>query len=73
MYSMTKMVSVTQYVHVIMFKKFNIYELDYKRIYFVASAVRLLDRLRPHTLLIGCDFIDSVASRVVRTHCDGSR
>ncbi len=71
MYSMTKMVSVTQYVHVIMFKRFHIYELDYKRIHFVASAVRLSDS--PHTFLIGCDLIDSVASRVVRTYCDGSR
>ncbi len=35
---MTKMLSVTQYVHLMMLKRFNIYELNYKR--FVASAVR---------------------------------
>ncbi len=35
---MTKMLSVTQYVHLMMLKNFNIYELDYKRIHFVASA-----------------------------------
>ncbi len=41
-YSMTKMVSVTQYVLLIMLKGFNIYELDYKHrpTHFVARAVR---------------------------------
>ncbi len=38
-YSMTKMVSVTQYVLLIMLKRFNIYELDYKHTHFVARAV----------------------------------
>ncbi len=37
---MTKMVSDTQYVHFMMLKRFNIYELDYKRIHFVVNAVR---------------------------------
>ncbi len=54
-YSMTKMVSVTQYVHLIMLKRFNIYELDNKRIHFVVRAVRFPERARPHTLLIDCD------------------
>ncbi len=53
-YFITKMVSVTQYVHLMMLKRFNIYELDYKLVHFVASAVRF-QRARPHTLLIGCD------------------
>ncbi len=40
-YSMTKMVSVTQYVLLIMLKWFNISELDYVLLQFVVSAVRL--------------------------------
>ncbi len=39
-YSMTKMVSVTQYVLLIMLKRFNIYELDYKHTHFFAIPVR---------------------------------
>ncbi len=38
-FSITKMVSVTKYVHLMMLKMLNIYELDYKLIQFVASAV----------------------------------
>ncbi len=51
---MTQMVSVTQYVHLMMLKRFDIYELDYKLINFVAV---LPDRARPHTILIGCDIL----------------
>ncbi len=39
-HSMTKIVSVTQYVFLIILKCFNIYELDYALISFVGSAVR---------------------------------
>ncbi len=35
---MTKMLSDTQYVHLMMLKSFNIYELDYKHIHFIVSA-----------------------------------
>ncbi len=46
---MTKIVSVTQYVLLIMLKSFFIYELDYKYNNFVARAVRF--QLEPaHTL-----------------------
>ncbi len=48
-YSKTKIVSVTQYVLLIMLKRFNIYELDYKHTNFVARAVRF--QVEPaHTL-----------------------
>ncbi len=44
------MVSVTQYIHLMMLKRLNIYELDldYKRIHFVARAVRF-QRESAHT------------------------
>ncbi len=64
------MVSVTQYVLLIMLKRFFfIYELDYKHTHFVDA---LSGRARPHTLLIGCDIWlilshHAVASRVVWT------
>lgn len=44
--------SISQYVHLIMLKRFNIYELDHTFIHFVA----LPKTARPHPLLIGCDF-----------------
>ncbi len=39
-YYIKKELSVTQYVHLIILKRFNIYELDYKLIHFVVSVVR---------------------------------
>ncbi len=44
----SKMVSVTQYVHLIMLKRFNTNELDHKCIYFIVSAV-LFQRASAHT------------------------
>ncbi len=38
---MTQMVSVTQYVHLMMLKRFDIYELDYKLIHFVAVRFQI--------------------------------
>jgi len=49
---MTTIVSLTQCVfYLIMLKWCNSYEFDY----FIATVV-FAERLRPHALLIGCDF-----------------
>ncbi len=53
-YSRTKMVSVTQYVHSILLKMFNCYELD-NTYSFHCECRALSERARPHTILIGCD------------------
>ncbi len=54
LYSVTKIASVTQYSFcIIMLKRFNIYELDYP---FSCECSVLAKRLRPHSVLIGCDF-----------------
>ncbi len=39
-YSITKMLSVTQFVHLIIFKRFNIYELYHKLFNYIESAER---------------------------------
>ncbi len=61
----SKMVSVTQYVHLIMLKRFNTNELDHKCIYFIANAVLFQRNLPTHASDWLSYLIDSVASRLV--------